>query len=60
MSRDMVMMTHTDTEGEAGPVTRHAFDTVWAPKGWKESSGDKPTSRPARATRRAQTTKEQE
>jgi hypothetical protein len=56
----MVMMTHSDTEGEAGPVTRHAFDTVWAPKGWKEASGDKPTSRPARTTRRTQTTKEQE
>jgi hypothetical protein len=53
---DMVKMTHPDFEGVAGPVTRSAFETVWAPKGWKEAP-DETTSQPRRS--RAQTTKEQ-
>lgn len=55
--KDLVKMTHSDF-GDAGPVTRHAFETVWAPKGWTLVEDDKTTGRPARRTR-AQTTKEQ-
>lgn len=52
---DLVMMTHSDL-GDAGPVTRHAFETVWAAKGWTLKEGK--TSQPARRTR-ATTEKEQ-
>ena len=50
------MMTHPE-HGEAGPVTRHAFDRVWAARGWTLVNGEKKTT--ARRGR-AQTTKEQE
>lgn len=55
---DLVKMTHPEL-GEAGPVTRHAFETVWGPKGWTLVEDDKTISQPARRSR-AQTTKEQQ
>jgi hypothetical protein len=53
---DMVMMTHPDA-GDAGPVTRQAFDTVWADLGWTIKPDDE-DSKPARKSR-AKTSEEQ-
>ena len=51
---DMVMMTHPE-HGEAGPVTRRAFDTLWTDKGWTLQQETK-TTKPRRSS--AKTTKE--
>jgi hypothetical protein len=43
---DMVKMTHPDIDGVAGPVTREAFDEIWAAKGWVLAEADQ-QSQPA-------------
>lgn len=53
----LVMMSHPEL-GEAGPVTQHALDTVWAPKGWTAVKDEKAATSTRRS--RTQTTKEQE
>ena len=45
---DMVRMTHPDVDAEAGPVTREAFDEIWAQKGWviADESQEQPAAQP--------------
>jgi hypothetical protein len=57
MDEGMVKMTHPDVAGEvAGPVTRQAFDEIWAEKGWVLAPDEESAVQPAR---RSRPTKEQ-
>lgn len=49
---DMVKMTHPEL-GEAGPVSRAAFDNIWEPKGWKVQDPEAAPARKGRTKRGA-------
>lgn len=50
---DMVMISHPDIEAVGGPVTKAAFDLVWAPLGWSvaDESGSEPAADPPKPVR---------